>query len=165
MTKTKGKTRKLIVYLSRSSIIMQCCLFLIPLQPSSPSIMPPSGRVILPHASFEHSAKYHSHVGLDHACISNVVICLTCIQTNGSFKVSLFLHCVSLRALVVTSHLVHAPTHVDEIDWCCEINWVLCKEIKVWSVSMIEMTGVGGLWGSEGVYCTFISETNVFYPP
>ena len=23
----------------------------------------------------------------------------------------------------------------------------------------------GGLWGSEGVYCTFISETNVLYPP
>ena len=71
---------------------------------------------ILPHASFEHSAEYHSHVGLDHAGISNVVICPTCIQTNGSFKVSLCLHYVSLRILVLTSHSVHAPTHVDEID-------------------------------------------------
>ena len=71
---------------------------------------------ILPHASFEHSVEYHSHVGLDHACISNVVICPTCIQTNGSFKVSLFLHYMSLPVLVLTSHSVHAPTHVDEID-------------------------------------------------
>ena len=71
---------------------------------------------ILPHASFEHSAEYHSHVGLDHACISNVVICPTCIQINGSFKVSLCLHYVSLRVLVLTSHSVHALTHVDEID-------------------------------------------------
>ena len=93
------------------------------------------------------------------------VICPTCIQTNGSFEVSLCLHYVSLRVLVLTSHSVHAPTHVDEIDWCSEINCVSCKEIKVWSISMIEMTRRGGLWGSEGVYCTFISETNVLYPP
>ena len=73
------------------------------------------------------------------------VICPTCIQTNGSFEVSLCLHYVSLRVLVLTSHSVHAPTHVDEIDWCSEINCVSCKEIKVWSVSMIEMT-----WGSVG---------------
>ena len=71
---------------------------------------------ILPHASFEHSIEYHSHVGLDHACIYNVVICPTCIQTNGSFKVSLCLHYVLLRVLVLTSPSVHAPTHVDEID-------------------------------------------------
>ena len=68
------------------------------------------------------------------------VICPTCIQTNGSFEVSLCRHYVSLRVLVLTSHLVHAPTHVDEIDWCSEINCVSCKEIKVWCVSMIEMT-------------------------
>ena len=71
----------------------------------------PSSR--MPHLNI---AEYHSHVGLDHACISNVVICPTCIQTNGSFKVSLCLHYVSLRVLVLTSHSVHAPTHVDEID-------------------------------------------------
>ena len=83
-------------------------------------------------------------MGLDHACISNVVICLTCIQTNSSFKVSLCLHYVLLCVLVLTSHSVHAPTHVDEIDWCSEINCVSCKEIKVWSISMIEMTRQGG---------------------
>ena len=102
--------------------------------------MLPSGESILPHASFEHSAEYHSHVGLDNACISNVVICPTCIQTNGSFKVSLCLHYVSLPILVLTSHSVHAPTHLDEIDRCSEIKCVSCKEIKVWCVSMIEMT-------------------------
>jgi len=101
--------------------------------------------VSLPHASFEHSVEYHSYVGLDHACISNVVICPTCIQTNGSFKVSLCLHYVSLPVLVLTSHLVHAPTHLDEIDWCWEINCVSCKEIKVWSVSIIEMTDGGSV--------------------
>ena len=74
------------------------------------SCRPPVGS-ILPHASFEHSAEYHSQVGLDHACISNDVICPTCIQTNGSFKVSLFLHYVSLPVLVLTSHSVHVtPT-------------------------------------------------------
>ena len=106
---------------------------------------------VLPHASFEHSAEYHSHVGLDHACISNVVICPTCIQTNGSFEVSLCLHYVSLRILLLTSHSVHAPTHVDEIDRCSEINCMSCKEIKVWSVSMIEMTR-GGVCGDQREY-------------
>ena len=45
VNKTEGKMRQLIFYLSHSSIIMWRCLFLIPLQPSSPSIMPPSSRV------------------------------------------------------------------------------------------------------------------------
>ena len=72
---------------------------------------------ILTDASFEHSAEYHSHVGPDNACISNVfLICLICIQTNGSFKVSFCLHYVSLHVLVLTSNSVHAPTHVDEIN-------------------------------------------------
>ena len=78
------------------------------------------------------------------------VSCPTCIQTNGLFEVSLCLHYVSLRVLVLTSHSVHAPTHVDEIDWCSEINCVSCKEIKVWSVSMIEMTQGGGSVGFRG---------------
>ena len=67
------------------------------------SCRPPVESILL-DASFEHFAEYHSHVGLDHACISNVVTCPTCIQTNGSFKVSLCLHYVSLRVLVLTSH-------------------------------------------------------------
>ena len=36
------------------------------------------------------------------------VICPTCIQTNGSFEVSLCFHYVSLRVLVLASHSVHA---------------------------------------------------------
>ena len=102
---------------------MWCCLFLIPLQPSSPSIMPPSGRVHPPTCLIGTFCRVSFACGrLDHSCISNVVICPTCIQTSGSFKVSLCLHYVSLPILVLTSHSVHAPTHLDEIDWCWEIN-------------------------------------------
>ena len=34
----------------------------------------PPVKSIPPQASFEHSTEYHSHVGLDHACISNVYL-------------------------------------------------------------------------------------------
>ena len=147
VTKTEGKTRQLNFYLIHSSIIMWRCLFLIPLQPSSPSIMPPSGRVHPP------ACLIWTFRRVSFACISNVVICTTCIQTNGSFEVSLCLHYVSLPVLVLTSHSVHALTHLDEIDWCWEINCVSCKEIKVWSVSMIEMTrGGGGVCGDQREY-------------
>ena len=37
------------------------------------SCRPPVESILL-HASFEYSAEYHSHVGLDHACISNVYL-------------------------------------------------------------------------------------------
>ena len=57
---------------------------------------------------------------------------------------------MSLPVLVLTSHSVHAPTHLDEINWCWEINCVSCKEIKVWSVSMIEMTREGESVGIRG---------------
>ena len=89
-------------------------------------------------------------MGLDHACISNVVICPTCIQTNGSFKVKLCLHYVSLPVLVLTSHSVHAPTHLTRSIDVERSICVSCKEIKVWSVSMIEMTG--GVCGDQREY-------------
>ena len=114
----EGKTRQLIVYFC-SSIIMWRCLFLISLQPSSPSIMPPSGRVHPPACVIWTFRRVSFACGprpcLYFQCL--FVICPTCIQTNSSFKVSLCLHYVSLRILVLTSHSVHAPTHVDEIDW------------------------------------------------
>ena len=161
MTKTEGKTRQLIVYLSRSSIIMRCFLFLIPLQTSSPSIMPPSGRVHPP------ACVIWTFCRVSFACISNVVICMRCIQTNGSFKVSLCLHYVSLPILVLTSHSVHDLTHLDEIDWCLRDQWCVVQGDKglVYFYDRNAPRGGGGLWGSEGVYCTFISETNVLYPP
>ena len=62
-----GQARKLIVYLSRSSIIMWCLLIVFSYFSflSNPllhrSCRPPV-ESILPHASFEHSAEYHSHV-------------------------------------------------------------------------------------------------------
>ena len=154
MTKTEGKTRQLIVYLSRSSIIMRCCLFLIPLQPSSPLIMPPYGRVH-PPACVIWTFRWVSFACGPRPCLyfqCLFVICPTCIQTNGSFKVSLCLHYVLLPILVLTSHSVHAPTHLDEIDWCWEINCVSSKEIKVWSISLIEMTRGGGVCGDQKEY-------------
>ena len=74
----------------------------------------PPVQSILPHASFEHSTSF--------ACAPRPCLYFQCCNLsdmhtkNGLFKVSLCLHYVSLRVLIVTSHSVHAPTHVDEID-------------------------------------------------
>lgn len=137
--------------MSHPNIIMQLCFFLIPLQPSSPSIMPPYDR-LHPPACLIWTFRRVAFACGPRPCIFKVVICLACIHTNGSLKVSCCLDYVSLPNLVVTTPSVHDPTHFDEIDRCWEIECVSCKEIKVWCISIIEMI----MWGGEKVECVCV---------
>ena len=93
------------------------------------------------------------------------VICPTCIQTNGSFEVSLCLHYVSLRVLVLASHSVHACPNT-----CWRDRLMLRDQLHVMQgdkglVCFYDRNDLGGC-GDEREYivCSYAKQTYCTHP-